>query len=166
MNETTNKENLSAEDLNAAIKSSGYTATSIAKPTYTRLWWSLAVSIAITIAWIVTSITSIADVKPLVVIVTSVFVFAFPASLFFEDSATRNVICFMAERSIRFPGLIWEFSFDGFLWLIGMKILFAVLGFLFGVICAVLGVIVGFVISPFVLPFAIYEYIKDKREGI
>ena len=165
MNENANKEYLSAEDLNAAIKSSGTTAATKAKPTYTRLWWSLGVSIAIAIAWIITSITSITDVKPLVVIVTSVFVFAFPASLFFEDSATRNVVRFMAERSIRFPGLIWEFSFDGFLWLIGMKILFAVVGFLFGVICAVIGVIVGFAISPLALPFAIHEYISDKRGG-
>ena len=31
----------------------------------------------------------------------------------------------MGGASINWPGLIWEFDLDGFLWMIGMKILFA-----------------------------------------
>lgn len=57
--------------------------------------------------------------------------------------------------TIKFPGLIFSWDLDGIAWLIGMKILFAVLGFLGGVAMFALGValsaILGMVSFPFVL---------------
>ena len=87
----------------------------------------------------------------------------FFASLPLEDSTPRDVMFWMGQKSISFPGLIWEFSFDGFIWLIGMKLLFAVIGFLFGIICSIIGVIVAVIISPFTYGFNAYSYIKDRR---
>lgn len=137
-------------------------ASTAYKRSYTRLWWSLGVGIAVAIA--VAIIFSSIGIGSAILL--AAFSFCFATSLFYEESATRNVIFYMGEKSIRFPGLIWEFSFDGFLWLIGMKILFAVVGFLFGLLCSIIGVLVAFLISPFALPFAIYGYVHDVKNGI
>lgn len=39
-----------------------------------------------------------------------------------------DVFIWCAQLSIRFPGLIFTWDLDGIMWLIGMKILFAILG--------------------------------------
>ena len=60
-----------------------------------------------------------------------------------------------ANFTIKFPGLIFSWSLDGIRWLISMKILFAVLGFLIGVasviFATVLSAFLGSISFPFVL---------------
>lgn len=89
--------------------------------------------------------------------------FAFTAQMFF-DGVVRNVLFDLAEKSIHFPGLIFTFDIDGFLWLIGMKILFAILGFLGAILFAIFGFLVAFVIAPFVYPFSLIAQNKAIRE--
>lgn len=79
-------------------------------------------------------------------------IFAFVALLFY-DGVVPDLLVKMCTASIRFPGLIFTFDLDGFIWLIGMKILFAVIGFIFGVACTILGVLLGLALAPFVFPF-------------
>lgn len=72
-----------------------------------------------------------------------------------SGSYIGKVFAWCAGITVRFPGLIFSWSLEGIAWLIGMKILFAILGFLFGV-CALLfaicfSAILGFVSFPFVL---------------
>ena len=97
-------------------------------------------------------------------ILLGLFTYSFVSLLFFEDSKTVSILFEMASKSIRWPGLIFTFDFDGFLWLIGMKILFAVLGFIFGVLCTILGFIISFIFSPFEYPFFMYFYNKELKE--
>ncbi len=47
----------------------------------------------------------------------------------FSDTYISDVFVSVATKSIKFPGLIFSWSIDGLMWLIGMKILFAILGF-------------------------------------
>lgn len=61
---------------------------------------------------------------------------------------------------VKFPGLIFSFDLDGCLWFIGMKILFAVLGFILGLLCLLLALAVGAFLSIFVYPYALYKNIK------
>ena len=89
--------------------------------------------------------------------------FAFTAQMFF-DGVVRNILFDLAEKSIHFPGLIFEFDIDGIIWLIGMKILFAILGFLGAILFAILGFIVAFVVAPFVYPFSLIRQNKAIRE--
>ena len=135
------------------------------RPSLKRLWWSLAVGGAAAVGSFILLLTQNETVGDTMLgtIGFSVLIFTFVSMLFY-DCAVREVIAFMASRSIAFPGLIWEFSIDGFLWLIGMKILFWVVGLLFGIICALLGVIIGIIISPFIYPFVIVRYIRDPSE--
>lgn len=92
-------------------------------------------------------------------IAASYVVFAFVASLFF-DGIVRNAVLWMCERSIRFPGLIFELDLDGIIWFITVKLIFGILGFLAGVLFAILGVIFGLVIAPFVYPFSFFYQIR------
>ncbi|MBR2611658.1 MAG: hypothetical protein IKC72_01195 [Clostridia bacterium] len=125
-----------------------------------RVWWGLALGIVFAV------VVFIATFKEnlLFAIVGAIFAYCFGASLTLAESAVREVIVWMATRSIAFPGLIWEFSLDGFLWLIGMKILFAIIGFLAGVVFAVLGVIIAAIISPISYPINLISYIRDPSE--
>ena len=86
-------------------------------------------------------------------------VFAFVDLLFYEG-AVREVLFNMATLSFKWPGLIFTFDLDGLLWLIGMKLLFALLGFVAGVLCAILGLLIAIFISPFVYPFKLIKHLR------
>ena len=123
-----------------------------------RLWWGLGIGLVLAVAVFILNYQS----NVLYAIVFALFAYTFGASLTLEDSAVRIVMAWMATRSVAFPGLIWEFSLDGFLWLIGMKILFAILGFLAGVLFAVLGVVIAALISPISYPINLISYIREN----
>ena len=127
-----------------------------------HLWWGLVLAGIFAAVCLATGISSGGDTL-IGAIVLCVIGCPFFASLTLEDSTSRDIMFWMGTKSISFPGLIWEFSFDGFLWLIGMKILFAVIGFIFGLVCAVIGVIVAIIVSPFTYPFNAYAYVKERR---
>ncbi len=59
----------------------------------------------------------------------------------------------VASWSIKMPGLIFTFNLDGILWLIGMKILFAIIGFLIGVGAFLLALALSSFMSIFCFPF-------------
>ncbi|MBR2024988.1 MAG: hypothetical protein IKA02_04195 [Clostridia bacterium] len=97
-------------------------------------------------------------------IVSAYVVFAFVASLFF-DGVVRDVLFWMATRSVRFPGLIFELDLDGILWYITVKLLFGILGFLVDVLFAILGVFVAMFIAPFTYPFSLIHQQKCIKNG-
>ena len=91
-------------------------------------------------------------------------VFAFVSSLILNNTFINDLFLDICSWGmVTFPGLIWEFSLDGFLWLIGMKILFWLLGILFGLICCVFAIIISSIISIFVYPFALIKNIKKPN---
>jgi transcriptional regulator with XRE-family HTH domain len=92
-------------------------------------------------------------------------IFSFVCMLFY-DTAVSSVLVYMCSASIKFPGLIFTFDLDGFIWLIAMKLLFAVLGFLFGLVCTVLGVVLGIVIAPFVFPYIMVKLHREIVSGV
>ena len=125
----------------------------------TRLWLGLGIGTVLAVAIFILGYSP--EVGVVVPLVLAYFMLAFGASLTLEESAVREIICWMATRTLAFPGLIWEFSLDGFMWLIGMKLLFWVIGLVFGVLCAILGVVVAVIVAPFSYPFNLISYIKD-----
>lgn len=150
MSDLVNEQGLGASESSSDTRDSKYIP---------RVWWSLGFGIAIAVFVAVMSIVSGADA--LMGIVLGVFAYSFVAALFFEDSAVRSVIVWMATRTIAFPGLIWEFDLDGFMWLIGMKLLFWLIGAIFGMICAVIGVIIALIISPISYVYSLVTYIRE-----
>lgn len=82
-----------------------------------------------------------------------------------SGSFIGDVFLWCSSLSIKFPGLIFSWDLDGFAWLIAMKILFSVLGFLIGV-CALLfaigfSAILGSISFPFILVHNIHTDYED-----
>ena len=72
-----------------------------------------------------------------------------------SGSYIGEVFVWCAGLSIKFPALIFTWDLDGFAWLIAMKILFAVLGFLVGVFALLFAIAfssaLGMISFPFIL---------------
>ena len=142
------------------VKDTEDTAAPATKPhSLARVWWGIALGVVLAGGFLAFTISSNGFSLPSVII--AVFILAFGASLTLEDSTSREVMLWMCTKSISFPGLIWEFSIDGFIWLIAMKLLFWVIGVIAGILFAIIGVILGILVAPFSYPFNLIAYIRD-----
>lgn len=99
-----------------------------------------------------------------VTLIGSYIVFAFVACLFY-DCVVSDIFLDWTCKSFRFPGLIFTFDLDGIIWLIGMKLLFWLLGLLLGLFSAMIGIAIGMVCAPFVFPFIMRSLKKSFING-
>lgn len=127
-------------------------------------FWGALAAIAFFVIAIIVAVNISSFIPALVGIVGGVVVFMFVAMLFY-DAPVANVVEYLCSASITWPGLIFTFDLDGFAWLIKMKILFAVLGFFFGLFCSILGIALGLVLAPFVFPFIMIRIKRDIQNG-
>ena len=70
----------------------------------------------------------------------------------------------IAEWSIKFPGVIFTLDLDGIIFLIAVKLLFAILGAILSVIVFLLATAIASICAVFVYPFALYNIIKHRDE--
>ncbi len=90
-----------------------------------------------------------------------VLFFTYVSQLFW-DGAIMDIMG-ASVKTIQFPGLIFSWDLDGFIWVICMKILFAVLGFLFTA-CAWLAITAfAVLLSPLTFFFALHRVASDKE---
>ena len=61
---------------------------------------------------------------------------------------------------VRFPGIIFDFSLEGLGFLIVVKLLFVVIGFVIGLLAVILATAIAAVLSIFVYPFALSRNIR------
>ena len=94
-------------------------------------------------------------------IILAVFGFFFTSQMFW-DGAVFDCAC-AGGKVIGTPGVIFTFDLDGFIFLIAMKILFAVLKFFIFVLTAGVCVLAGVLISPFTFVPAL---LRVNREGV
>lgn len=80
-------------------------------------------------------------------LLVGVLIFSFIAQLFWDGAVADCV--FMGGKIVGTPGIIFTFDLDGFIFLIAMKILFAILRFIIYILTLLFFALVGFVISPF-----------------
>lgn len=78
-----------------------------------------------------------------------------------SGSYIGDVFLSVASWSIKFPGLIFTFDLGGFAWLIAMKILFAILGFLFGVFVLFLAIAISAALAMISFPFVLVHNIHS-----
>jgi transcriptional regulator with XRE-family HTH domain len=93
--------------------------------------------------------------------VASVSSFTFFACLILQNNVVGDVWVTVAGWSIKWPGLIFELSLDGIIWLITVKLTLAILSFLFGIAVAILATFIGAFISLFIYPFALRNNINN-----
>ena len=133
-----------------------------------RLIWSLTIGSIVLILLLAIGIPAGISVGGGSVVFSIIFALmlgCFFGALFF-DCAVRDVILDWTSKSFHAPGLIFTFDLDGFAWLIGMKILFWIIGLLFGIVVGIIGITLAVIISPFVYPFVITKVVKCMKLGI
>ena len=101
----------------------------------------------------------------LIGLVGGYIIFTYVACMFY-DCFVRDLFIDWMTKSFRFPGLIFSFDLDGIMWLIGMKILFWILGALLGLISALIGITIGMICSPFAFPFIMLKMRKANYDGV
>ncbi len=90
-------------------------------------------------------------------------VFAFTAQCYWGEAVLECLGFFL--RTFKAPGLIFTWDLDGFLWVIGMKILFAVIGFIFTTTIFIFGLFITLAFSMVSFPFALMSYNKSLANG-
>ncbi len=75
-----------------------------------------------------------------------------------------DVFAWCAKLTIKFPGLIFTWDLGGIAWLIWMKVLFAILGFLIGVAAVVLAISISAVLGGISFPFVLIHSIRTDYE--
>lgn len=81
-----------------------------------------------------------------------------------SGSYIGDVFTWAAGLSIRFPGLIFSWDLEGFAWLIAMKILFAILGFLIGVFALLFAIALSGVLGAVSFPFVLIHNNRTQYE--
>ena len=128
--------------------------------------WGIAggvVALAISLAIFLAVPACQAALHPAVAVVLSIVIgYAIFAALYciISGSYIGDVFMWAAGLSIRFPGLIFSWDLEGFAWLIAMKILFAILGFLVGVFALALAIILSGVLGAVSFPFVLIHNIR------
>lgn len=96
-------------------------------------------------------------------IIISYFAFAMVYCIV-ADSYISDVFFWCAGASIKFPGLIFSWDIEGFIWVIAMKILFAILGFVFGVLALIFAIIFSAALGGVSFPFVLIHNIHTQYE--
>ena len=135
-----------------------------------RLVWSLVVATIVAGAFLAITLAAAnsdggMDKNMVIFAVVMIYpIFAFISCLFF-DTVVSDVFIGLVSKSIHWPGLIFSFDIDGFIWLITMKILFFILGLLFGILMFFIGLACGFVVAIFVFPFTMVKASRAIKSG-
>lgn len=97
-------------------------------------------------------------------IVISVLLFPFLSCLFLQNNFVVDIVEeIWSWGFVKFPGLIFSLSLDGIFWLLTVKLLFWIIGFILGAIALLFGIVLGLVVSVFVYPFALRKSYKESK---
>ena len=112
-------------------------------------------------------ITLLGGVHPGLAILYSAIISYFAFAMIYcivSGSYIGEVFVWCAGASIRFPGLIFSWSIEGFIWVIAMKILFAIIGFIFGLLALVFGILLSAALGGISFPFVLIHDIHTNYE--
>lgn len=90
-----------------------------------------------------------------------VFGYTFVAQLFWDGVIAD--IAFFGGKVIGMPGVIFSLDLDGVIFLVVVKILFAVIKFLIWLVTFLAAAVVAMIISPFTFPFALRELNRGEE---
>lgn len=96
--------------------------------------------------------------------ITSVFIYTFSSQCFW-DGIVRQ-ICLTGGAIIGTPGVIFSFDLDGVIFLIGIKVLFALLRILVFLLTSAFLILVAVIISPFTFIPKILKLNREIKKGV
>lgn len=133
----------------------------LGKQNRVRSYWlsGIIAAIVLTLALVFTIPT--ADAGNIIIgVVISILSFTFASCLFLRNNFVGEMVGTIFDWGIvKFPGIIFELDLDGILWLLTVKLLFWIIGFIVAFAFLFLGVALGLAVSIFVYPFAIRKSI-------
>lgn len=95
----------------------------------------------------------------------AVLAFTYVSCLFlYNNFIGEMTLSIMSWSFVKFPGIIFSFSIDGFIFLIAMKILFFLLGILLSITVSLFAIALGAALSFFVYPFALAANIRKPEK--
>lgn len=133
-----------------------------------RAWiWSTVAAIALFIISLFVALGP-GEKHPLYILVgfgCALALFAFLSCCFLDNTFVGEMWCSIAHWGfVDMPGVIFELDFDGIVFLIAVKILFAILGFLLAVASVLFATAVGLVVGIFAFPFALVISNREVAE--
>lgn len=97
-------------------------------------------------------------------IAVGIFAFTFSGTMILNNTFVPDLWSEVASWGfVKLPGVIFEFSIDGFIFLIAIKIIFFIFGMLLAIVTAILATIVCAVLSVVVYPFALIRNVKNIK---
>lgn len=127
--------------------------------------WGTVIAVCVLIGCIIYATTNfLASYEIATVVILPIGSFAFSSCLFLDNNYIEDMFYAISSWGVvKFPGLIWEFSWDGFKWLIAMKLLFWFVGFVLGLLASLLALAVCLLLSPITYPFALIKSFKNPE---
>lgn len=116
--------------------------------------WSGLAAVALIVIGIVTSNVAVCCVL-------GILAFTLISCLILNNNFVGDMVAeIFSWGFVRMPGLIFTLDLDGIIWLLTVKLLFWILGFVLAALCGILAIALGLVVSLFVYPYAIYKNVK------
>ena len=127
--------------------------------------WGTIISIIVLVIGILTGVSGETSGETIALIaLLPIFTFTFVTCIFLNNNLVGEIFLEIASWGfVKFPGLIFEFSLDGFLWLIGIKILFGIMFFILGGLTVLLALFICMPLSAIAYPFAIVKSYKNPE---
>ena len=121
--------------------------------------WGSIIAIIVLLSGIIYAVTQGADGGIIaLVIILPILTYTFVSCMFLKNNFIGDTFISIASWGfVKFPGLIFSFDLGGFAWLIGMKILFWILGFALGLAAVLLALVICMPLSAIAYPFALMK---------
>ena len=130
------------------------------KRTHSFIWGGISALVFISLG--ISTFVNTSDIVNLVLwAVIGVMSFTFISCLILGNNFIGEMVLdILSWGFVKTPGLIFTLDLDGIIWLLTVKLLFWILGFILAALCGILAIVLGLVVSVFVYPFALYKNIK------
>lgn len=127
------------------------------------LIWSGAIIGFITVLCIIGLVADPKDVMYTLIGLAVIIVFGYPfVAQLFWDGVIVDIVMF-GGKVVGMPGVIFSLDLDGVIFLVVVKILFAVIKFLIWLVTFLAAAVVAMIISPFTFPFALRELNRGEE---
>lgn len=96
-------------------------------------------------------------------IVAAIASFTMVSCLILDNNFVGEVmITVFSWGFVKLPFIIFTLDLDGLIFLLVVKVIFWILGFVLAILCAMLAIAFGMLFSLFVYPFSLYKNIKEN----
>ena len=127
------------------------------------LIWSGIIIGLITVLCIIGLVADPKDVMYTLIGLAVIIVFGYPfVAQLFWDGVIVEIVMF-GGKVVGMPGVIFDLDLDGIIFLIVVKILFAVIKFLIWLVTFLAAAVVAMIISPFTFPFALRKLNRGEE---